>query len=277
MSASNWNKAHIARTAFRERLLTYLLHEAFDVQKHGRQPRSFFEVMSKVTGTEFKGSTRSQSPKGKQSRVTPIEIGKRTSAEDKERSTRKEVENEKAEITSEKKENKLIDDDGERRNGEIVSGVEQVDDNSAMTEQLAVKGEGVEEGEVPEEKESVKKNSSGGNDVHPAACGDSQQSLFSSASTTRSNSTATASTLPLKENDRRPPHITHNSAPRVHRRIPDHLEIQKVTEYLLQFAEEVTDNSRTFMEVYPGKPQPKDYTVYPGKMDHTSVLIIQAG
>ena len=45
----------------------------------------------------------------------------------------------------------------------------------------------------------------------------------------------------------------------------------------IKLSEDATYTSREFMETQPGKRLPKDYRLYPGKMDHTTGLIFRVG
>lgn len=45
----------------------------------------------------------------------------------------------------------------------------------------------------------------------------------------------------------------------------------------MKLSEDATFTSREFMETQPGKRLPKDYALYPGKMDHTTCVIFKVG
>lgn len=50
-----------------------------------------------------------------------------------------------------------------------------------------------------------------------------------------------------------------------------------VLECAVTHSEKTTEASRDFMENQPGKRLPKDYSLYPGKMDHTTCVTFTVG
>lgn len=53
------------------------------------------------------------------------------------------------------------------------------------------------------------------------------------------------------------------------------LDIEKFVTLLTKHCYDFTKASREFMETNPGKKQPADYKLFPGKMDHTTVVAIK--
>src|SRR3990167_2760782 len=45
----------------------------------------------------------------------------------------------------------------------------------------------------------------------------------------------------------------------------------------MKFSHEITKSSREFMQTNPGKRLPRDYDLYPGKMDHTTSILFRVG
>ena len=52
---------------------------------------------------------------------------------------------------------------------------------------------------------------------------------------------------------------------------------KEVAELLLDYCTRVTLSSRTFMEANPSLKLPSDYKLYPGKMDHTTCVVVRVG
>eukprot|EP01125_Pyxidicula_operculata_P013189 TRINITY_DN4362_c0_g1_i4.p1 TRINITY_DN4362_c0_g1~~TRINITY_DN4362_c0_g1_i4.p1 ORF type:complete len:1108 (-),score=247.18 TRINITY_DN4362_c0_g1_i4:1087-4044(-) len=50
----------------------------------------------------------------------------------------------------------------------------------------------------------------------------------------------------------------------------------KISTALVEMCLKITDKSRQYMEANPNKPEPSDYVSYPGKMDHTTCIVITA-
>merc|ERR1711982_178116 len=57
----------------------------------------------------------------------------------------------------------------------------------------------------------------------------------------------------------------------------DDISPDKICVALTDFCLEITENSRQFMVGNPNSRLPKDYSKYPGKVDHTSVICFCVG
>jgi len=56
-----------------------------------------------------------------------------------------------------------------------------------------------------------------------------------------------------------------------------HTNPQDICQALVEYSRKVTYASRSFMEQHPSEELPEDYTLYPGKMDHTSCVCLSVG
>eukprot|EP01102_Stenamoeba_stenopodia_P006379 TRINITY_DN1747_c0_g2_i1.p1 TRINITY_DN1747_c0_g2~~TRINITY_DN1747_c0_g2_i1.p1 ORF type:complete len:432 (+),score=91.90 TRINITY_DN1747_c0_g2_i1:179-1474(+) len=57
----------------------------------------------------------------------------------------------------------------------------------------------------------------------------------------------------------------------------DYNQVQLLTEALMKHAINITHHPRRFMETNPNAAQPKDFTLYPGKMDHITCVSVRVG
>uniref|UniRef100_A0A6B2L0J8 Cyclic nucleotide-binding domain-containing protein n=1 Tax=Arcella intermedia TaxID=1963864 RepID=A0A6B2L0J8_9EUKA len=53
------------------------------------------------------------------------------------------------------------------------------------------------------------------------------------------------------------------------------LQAEQIAEKLINQALKITKNSRVYMEQHPGEPQPVDYKAFPGKVDHTTCIVMK--
>eukprot|EP01121_Diplochlamys_sp_Union-15-3_P007951 TRINITY_DN2068_c0_g1_i1.p1 TRINITY_DN2068_c0_g1~~TRINITY_DN2068_c0_g1_i1.p1 ORF type:complete len:405 (+),score=66.34 TRINITY_DN2068_c0_g1_i1:92-1306(+) len=53
--------------------------------------------------------------------------------------------------------------------------------------------------------------------------------------------------------------------------------LEQVTQHLIKYCLETTENGRRFMELNPKAPLEHDYLKYPGKMDHTTCVTLRGG
>jgi hypothetical protein len=49
----------------------------------------------------------------------------------------------------------------------------------------------------------------------------------------------------------------------------------KIAEALVDNTKQLTNKTRLWMEAHPNSPEPRDYSEYPGKMDHCTVMIMK--
>lgn len=49
----------------------------------------------------------------------------------------------------------------------------------------------------------------------------------------------------------------------------------KIAEALVENTRRLTNKTRSWMEAHPNSPEPKNYSEYPGKMDHCTVMIME--
>jgi len=54
-------------------------------------------------------------------------------------------------------------------------------------------------------------------------------------------------------------------------------QVQDICENILDYCFNTTKSSRDFMEQFPDKKLPSNYSQYPGKMDHTTILAVSVG
>eukprot|EP01126_Amoeba_proteus_P000554 TRINITY_DN1015_c0_g1_i1.p2 TRINITY_DN1015_c0_g1~~TRINITY_DN1015_c0_g1_i1.p2 ORF type:complete len:237 (+),score=51.67 TRINITY_DN1015_c0_g1_i1:1831-2541(+) len=53
------------------------------------------------------------------------------------------------------------------------------------------------------------------------------------------------------------------------------VDMQSLTEVIIRFCFEITKASKGFMEKNPFKPLPRDYVLYPGKLDHITCVCVR--
>jgi len=53
------------------------------------------------------------------------------------------------------------------------------------------------------------------------------------------------------------------------------IESRHIAEKLISYSLNLTETSRNYMESNPGSPQPSDYKKFPGKVDHTTCIVIR--
>ncbi len=73
--------------------------------------------------------------------------------------------------------------------------------------------------------------------------------------------------------------LKFNLLPETHFDLQTHellaLDIEKFVNMLTKHCYDFTKSSRDFMETNPGKKQPADYKLFPGKLDHTTAIAIK--
>ena len=59
--------------------------------------------------------------------------------------------------------------------------------------------------------------------------------------------------------------------------VPSEPQPKEVVDLILEYCVRVTKSSREFMEANPGLKLPSNYKLYPGKMDHTTCVVVRVG